>query len=904
MAQRSFDQKLAQLIERCEALGSRADPAELCRDCPELIPQLREAVDRLRRGDATPSQMGSTLTAAEGPMHPSAARSGAVTAALVPERIGEYRVVSVLGHGGMGTVYRAEQDWPKRTVALKVITAGLMTEPMRQRFRWEADVLARLEHVGIARIYEAGVATTPAGPQPFFAMELVNGLRLDEYVRRHSPPLKSRLHLLIDICAAVHHAHTKGVIHRDLKPGNILVTEEGKPKVLDFGVARAIDADIQSTMLHTESGQLVGTLPYMAPEQAAGKVKELDTWSDVYALGVIAYEILSGRLPYVVQGKPLHEAVRVICEEEPSRLSSVDRSLRGDVETIVQKALEKDKTRRYASAGELAADVKRFLDHEPIAARPPSTWYNLRKFARRNKLVVSGVALLIFVLTCGVVTSSWFAIVANQQRKQAAGERDNAKATLEFLTNDMLAGATPESIPDEKVRNEIVRAMVTPAAERVGEQFKGRPLIEASIRDALRNVLWKVGRSDLALPHAEAALSLRRRELGDDHLETIASTNNYAVVVESLGRAPEAEPVYREALERYRRVLGDDHELTLLAISNLGAVLQARGKLAEAQQMHHEALERRRRLLGDDHADTMTSMNNMGLLLKAQGKLAAAEPLYREALERRRRVLGDDHPDTLTSISNLGALLQAQGKVAESEPLDREALERRRRVLGEDHPDTLTSLNNYADRIWAVGRVAEAEPLHKQAMERRSRVLGDSHPDTISSLNNYALVLQALGRTSEAEPLHRQALERRRTLLGEDHPETIGSLNNYATLLQTLGRASEAEPLYQRALAQSSRVLGEDHPHTVTLLHNYASVIRVQGRASEAEPLARQAVTKAATHSGLGREHPSTKRFAATHAKCLDALGRHSEATAVRTEFGLPEPATSPASAPSPAARE
>ena len=256
-------------------------------------------------------------------------------------RVGPYKLLHVIGEGGMGTVYAAEEEHPRRRVALKLIRPGLMTPQMLRRFAYEADVLGRLEHPGIARIYHAAVTETPVGKQPFFAMELVHGLPLDRWVRTNKPSLKTRLELLIAVCQAVHHAHTKGVVHRDLKPANILITAEGQPKVLDFGIARVTDADVQATTLHTAAGEVVGTLPYMAPEQAAGRVRELDTSSDVYAIGVIAYELLSGRMPYEVRDKPLHQAISIICEQEPTRLSSVNRSLRGDVETIIGKALEK-----------------------------------------------------------------------------------------------------------------------------------------------------------------------------------------------------------------------------------------------------------------------------------------------------------------------------------------------------------------------------------------------------------------------------------------------------------------------------------------------------------------------------------------------------------------------------------
>jgi len=712
-----------------------------------------------------------------------------------PQRIGPYVIVEALGGGGMGTVYKAHEEHPRRLVALKVIAPGLMTHEMRRRFEFEADVLARLEHPGIARVYRTGTAEITPGmpPQPYFAMELIDGRRLDEYVRRHQPSLSDRLKLLIKICQAVHHAHTKGVIHRDLKPANILVTDDGSPKVLDFGVARAIDSDIQTATMHTEVGQIIGSLPYMAPEQAAGKVRELDTSSDVYALGVIAYELLSGKMPYALQGKALHEAVHVICEEEPSRLSSVNKSLRGDVETIVQKALEKEKTRRYATAGELAADVKRFLDYEPISARPPSAWYNLRKFSGRNKAIVIGVSLLILILAGGIVSSTKFAM-------RAAQERDNAQATLLFLTDDVLANATPEKIRDVKVRDLIVSAVIEPASASVGERFKDRPLIEASIRDTLQRIFDKIGRDDLALPQAEAALALRRRMIGNDHPETITSLQSLATVLTALGRWREAEPMFKESLDRSRRVLGKDDPLT------------------------------------------MSALNCYAVVLKNLGRVGESEPLFKQALDQRRTVLGEEHPDTITSRSNYASVLRALGRTAEAEPISRLVVDQLHRAQGDDHPATITATNNYGLVLMALERAKEAEELYKRVLEQCQRVLGPDHPLTLQALDNYGHVLEWARRPAEAELICKQALDTRRRLLGEDHPDAIRSMNNFAMVLRALHRYTEAEALTRDAVAKalSNPGLGPKHPYTRLFIENHAKCLANLGRSDEAAALRRE----------------------------------------------------------------
>jgi predicted Ser/Thr protein kinase len=373
-----------------------------------------------------------------------------------PAAIGHYRILRLLGEGGMGSVYEAEQDQPRRTVALKVIKPGLAGPDLLWRFRQESQALARLQHPGIAQIYEAGAEDSGAGLQPFFAMEFIRGQPLLHYADEHRLNTRQRLELMAKGCEAVHHAHQRGLIHRDLKPGNILVDEAGQPKILDFGVARVTDSDVEATQ-QTDVGQLVGTLAYMSPEQVLADPLGLDTRSDVYALGVILYQLLAGRLPYHISPK-VHEAARAIQEDDPTPLSSISRSYRGDVETIVAKALEKDKARRYASAADLAADIRRYLQDEPIMARPPSAIYQLEKFARRHKALVTATAVVFVVLVAGIIVSTRQAVLARKAEQ-------TAQAVNDFLQNDLLAqasaanqsGPSTKPDPDLKVRTALGR---------------------------------------------------------------------------------------------------------------------------------------------------------------------------------------------------------------------------------------------------------------------------------------------------------------------------------------------------------------------------------------------------------------------------------------------------------------
>ena len=430
----------------------------------QLLDQLRKLfrADQLVEGVLDQPALGESVSL-------TAVESAVLLAGKLPERIGRYRIVRVIGEGGMGVVYEAEQDEPRRRVALKVNRPGTMSASLLRRFRHEAQMLGQLQHPGIAQIYDAGTADQGQGGQPYFAMELVHGRPLLESAHALRLGTRQRLDLMARICDAVHHAHLNGIIHRDLKPVNILVVDEPsqtqitgsqgvvQPKILDFGIARATESDIQTVTVRTDVRQLLGTVAYMSPEQAAGDPAQLDIRSDVYALGVIAYELISGRLPYDVQGKLIHEAVRVIREDDPSRLSSIARAFRGDVETIIAKALEKEKDRRYQSAAEFAADIRRYLSEQPIAARPASRLYQMRKFARRNKAIVAGVAVAFAALTIGTVVSLRQAILAERARSQeqrlrgiadertAEAERQSYRASLVAASSALRFHETPEA---------------------------------------------------------------------------------------------------------------------------------------------------------------------------------------------------------------------------------------------------------------------------------------------------------------------------------------------------------------------------------------------------------------------------------------------------------------------------
>jgi tetratricopeptide (TPR) repeat protein len=804
-----------------------------------------------------------------------------------------YEVLGELGRGGMGVVYRARQVGLNRLVALKMVRAGEHAGPEDlARFRAEAEAVAALQHPHVVQIFEVG---RHAG-LPFFALEYLEGGSLQDRLRGAPLPPREAARLVQTLAGAVQAAHERGLIHRDLKPANVLLAADGTPKVTDFGLAKRVEGGAGLT----QSGAVVGTPSYMAPEQAAGKGKAVGPAADVYALGAVLYECLTGRPPFKA-ATPMETVLQVLGEEPvpPRRLQP---QVPPDLETVCLTCLGKEPARRYAGARALADDLRRFLNGEPIQARPVGAWERGVKWARRRPAVTALLAALVVVLAGGFLglTALWLRAdeqrvaaerareeeaaqraVAERARGEEAKQRAVAQAVNAFLRQDLLGQADTGKQPflaGQAERNPqiTVRALLDRAAAGVGGQFAGQPEVEAAIRQTIGDAYRALGEYDRAQRHLDRAVAWRREHLGADHPDTLLSLNSLAALYKDRGRYDEAERLLQEALAGLRKKLGADHPDTLTSLNNLAVLYQDRGRYAEAETLYQEALAGLRKKLGADHPDTLTSLNNLAVLYRSRGRYAEAEPLLEEALAGYRRTRGPDHPHTLISLNNLAELYQSRGRHAEAEPLYQEALAGCRRALGADHPATLAILNNLAALYHARGRHAEAEPLDQEALAVRRRTLGADHPDTLRSLNNLAELYRSRGRHAEAEPLLREALAGKRRTLGAAHPDTLSSLNNLALLYQDRGRYPEAEPLLREALAGRRRALGADHPDTLSSLNNLAALYHARGRYAEAEPLYQEAL--AGCRRTLGADHPATLRGLNNLAALYHARGRHAEA--------------------------
>ncbi|MDG3002604.1 serine/threonine-protein kinase [Paludisphaera mucosa] len=786
---------------------------------------------------------------------------------------GRYRLLEELGQGGMGTVWAAEQTEPvRRVVALKLIRPGMDTRDVLARFEAERQTLALMDHPNIARVLDGGAA---GNGRPFFAMEYVRGAPITRFCDGAGLGIAERLKLFATVCLAVQHAHQKGIIHRDLKPSNILVGPvDGRPvpKVIDFGLAKVVREPLTGQTLHTAHGTLMGTPLYMSPEQAGFRGHDVDTRADVYALGVVLFELLTGTTPL---GRPrpgrdgFDEVLRRIREEDPPRPSArlggsspgaadrlhpdsarLSRLVRGELDWIVMKCLEKDRARRYETADALARDIERYLAEEPVEAGPPGAAYRLRKFARRHRKALAAAGSFALLLVLGTTISVWQAARATAAGREArANERRAdeeaaiARAVNAFLLDDLLGQADIGNQAAELGRDRDVKAreLLDRAARVVEARFRGQELTEAAVRLTLGQAYRALGEYAEAQGHLERAVQLRERRLGAEHAETLASMRALAVLLADRRRDEESERLYRRVLEARRARLGARHPHTLQSLNDLGALACDRGRPDQAEPLLLQALEGRRAALGDGHPDTFETMNNIGSLHHTRNRFAQAESWYRRARDGWRATLGADHPRTLEAASNLALALRDLGRLEEAEDLYDEILAIDRAKLGSEHPWTLQASGNLAAVYWDRGRRAEAIELAKQVAEATRRRLGPDHAATVRALSALGVFCSMSNRLDDAEPILVEVLAIQRRTLGAGHEETIVTLSNLGAHYSMRGRLGEAEALLGEALAGARKAFGMgDTAVTQQVVNHLALVHSRLGKPQLSEPNLRE----------------------------------------------------------------
>jgi len=871
-------------------LSEEEREAFLSRACED--PALRTEVEALLQAHADPAAVFG--------QDPEVLAAGLEVAAetSIGRLIGPYRVLRKLGQGGMGAVYLAERPDIDKQVALKVVRDVFASPERIQRFMLERRVLARLNHPGIARILDAGMADDGA---PYFAMEYVEGTSLTDYCDRHRLGVTARLKLFVMVCAAVQDAHRNLIVHRDLKPSNILVTEDpesglsphrqgsgrAQVKLLDFGIAKLLEEERGDAML-TQTGSGVMTPAYAAPEQIRGG--DVTTATDVYALGLLLYALLTGRLPYEVKGRPVHEIGEAVLHAEPRKPSvmigaaeavaaqqsaspeQLRRRLQGDLDTICLTALQKDPLHRYASAGELLADVERHLDGLPVAARPGTLGYRLTKFASRHRAPV--VAFTI-VLLAFITLAVFYTVRLAEQRNRAQAEAEKAGQVSAFLI-DLFEAGDPYAASSDSLD---VHTLLQRGRERA-EELAAQPEVQAKMLDVLGQVYMRLSRYEQAEPLLRQALTLRRRHLGADHLDAAESLANLGLLFHQQGAYDSAEVALREALAIGERKLPDGHPNLASHLDDLGVILSDKGDYKAAEVVYGRALQIRRHLYIEPHKDLGKSLNNMAVNFYYQGDYAAAEQYYREALAVDRAVFGPAHPEVATDLANLGKLVEEQEDYAVAESLLTEALRIRRAKLGEVHYETALSMSQLGGMLLRKGDYEQAAAYLREALAVYERVLGPDHPSVGTAVTNLARTLRGQGDLDGSETLFRRAVAIYRESLGGQHPYTATSLCNLADLLRRKGQYDAAEVYFLEGLAIFEAVLPPDHWQLAYNRNLFGALLVAESRFAEAEPLLLESYEKLGVH--FGDRHQRTLEAARHLVALYEAWNKPEQADAYR----------------------
>lgn len=759
-----------------------------------------------------------------------ASRELAPTAAA-GQRVGPWELIREIGRGGMGAVFlahRVDGEYEARA-AIKLI-GGMRTPENLRRFRAERQILAGLDHPNIARLLDGG--STDEGV-PWVAMELVDGLPLDRYCDQAGLTVEQRIALFLDVCAAVAFAHRHLVVHRDIKPGNILVTAEGVPKLLDFGIAKLLDPEAADSA-ETRTAMRLLTPAYGSPEQLRGEPVTIA--ADVYALGVVLYRLLAGRMPYDLEEKSLTEIERLVCELDPPRASTIaltprlQRKLRGDLDTILMTALRKEPAARYASVDWFADDLRRHVTGLPVLARGEHWTYRARKFVRRHRAGVAVAAGLVLLIT-------GFTGALGIQNQRLAAERDaatlaraNAEQVTSFLT-DVFTGSDPARSRGDSV---TARELLDAGSLRIETELADQPALRATMMRVMGNVYMRLGRYDEARPLLEQAVAGHLALYGPDHAETADSRAVLAT-----------------------RLVND-------------------GDLEASRQMFRQVLETRRRLHGREHPDVASSLTDLGWIAERSEDLVEAESLYREALAVHRKVSDAADPKVARLVVRLGTVLRHTGRLDEAEPLLREAVASLRAHHGDVHPEVATALRNLAAMLRDKGDYQGADTLYSEVLTLRRQLHGNDHSDVATALGSYGLMLQQMGEYERALAAFTEAIDIEERVRQAPHPNFTFAYHNLAVELSRAGRHDEAIARMQQAVRTGDEVYPSEHPRRSLLRLGLALAYTADGRHGEAEPWLRQAVALRREHLPPG--HVEIGEALSELGANLIALGEYAEA--------------------------
>jgi tetratricopeptide (TPR) repeat protein len=768
-------------------------------------------------------------------------------------RLGDYKLLSEIARGGMGIVYRARQIGSDHEVALKAVWGGQTGgELLTQRFLVEVEATAELDHPNIVPVYGSG----EQDGWHYFTMKLIEGESVADLMAREQKPMSPRVAagMIAKVARAVQYAHERGILHRDLKPSNLLLDRAGHVYLTDFGLAKLTDESSEIT----RSWAVLGTPSYMPPEQAAGQMKHLTTVADVYGLGAVLYELLTGNAPF--RGATPISTLRMVMEDEPQRPSLLNPQVESSLETICLKCLEKDAKDRYGSAAALADDLDRWLGHKSIKARPLDTAERIIKWARRRPAMAAMFGIIVLTALVGFAGVLWQwnqavearrvsdahrlqaeaarkeAEAANAQTKKALEQSEEQRQMAEAVGNFMV-DAFRSSDPSFNGRDYKVSEMLDQSLEKLHNGFKGSPMVKGALLNAQGQTYLGLGLSDRSISVAGEAVQLRQSVLGPDHRDTLLSVNNLALANLAAGRYQEALSMLEDLVPRLTSRFGPDNPNTLAAMNGLAETYHALGRVDETVRLHETGFRLRKAKWGLNNFDTVTSMVNLGNAYKDAGRLAEGLPLLEEALKLRKSTLGADNPATLSSITGLGVAYQVAGRFDDALPLLKESLERRREKLGPQHPVTLQSMEYLAALQRQMGNLNEAIPLLEETVKLRTAIVGPNHPNTLSSMNNLALAYQAANRLDDALPLFIRTVELAKTVRGLDHPQTQHYLHCLAGAYQAAGRPREAVNLYEQELALRKSMLGPTHPTTLKAMVNLSSTLE---RAREYDQAAEQ----------------------------------------------------------------